>query len=122
MTTGVTDPLRSMDRLASKHDNVQPADSDNDLAHLIAKLRSDLTSEIRKIVERQNTELLQEHQSLKPLLSVGDVAETLGIGKRTVEKIISEGDLQPIWVRGQRRFHPDAVEAYMRRQARGQSK
>ncbi len=44
-----------------------------------------------------------------------DVATRLNICERTVEKIIDDGELTPIWVREQRRFEPEAVEAYLRR-------
>ncbi len=49
------------------------------------------------------------------LWKIGDVATRLNVSTRTVENIIDNGKLTPIWIRGQRRFDPEAVEAYLRR-------
>ena len=65
-------------------------------------------------VESANRRLLKEHTALKPLLSVPDVARTLQVSERTVEKLIALGKLRPLWIGGQRRFHPDTIAAYMR--------
>lgn len=65
-------------------------------------------------VRRSNRELLQAFQSIKPLMSVEDVARTLKVSPRTVEKVIQSGELEPLWIGGQRRFHPDAIDAYLR--------
>lgn len=70
--------------------------------------------EVVERVRRSNRELLQSYQSIKPLMSVDDVAKTLGVSPRTVEKIIQSGKIDPLWVGGQRRFHPDAIDAYLR--------
>lgn len=93
----------------------------DDFSSSLDTLRATLIKEVARIVRAQNAELLDEHRSIKPLLSIEEVAETLNVSKRTTESIVAAGKLQPIWVKGQRRFHPDAVEAYMRRQARGKS-
>jgi len=66
----------------------------------------------------ENKKLLEKHRKMEALLSIEEVADVLGVSKRTVEDIVGSGRLQPIWVKGQRRFHPDAVEAYMRSKAR----
>lgn len=50
-----------------------------------------------------------------PLWTIKDVATRLNVSKRTVETIIDEGKITPTWVRGQRRFEPEVVEAYLRR-------
>ena len=57
--------------------------------------------------------ILAEVVALKPLMSVKDVAKTLGVSPRTVETLIGDKELRPIWVKGQRRFHPDTVAAYV---------
>ncbi|MCS4200688.1 hypothetical protein [Salinibacter ruber] len=36
------------------------------------------------------------------------------MSKRTVERVIDHGRLNPLWIGGQRRFAPDAVRAYVR--------
>jgi excisionase family DNA binding protein len=52
------------------------------------------------------------------LLDVDGVAARLGVSARTVERIIKAGELRPIRVSGQRRFHTATVEAYLRDAAR----
>ena len=48
-----------------------------------------------------------------PLLDIDDVADYLGVCRRTVETIITKGKLKPIRVRSQRRFTRDARQAYL---------
>lgn len=84
------------------------------------ELKESFFQRMSQLIREENAELLEEHLSMKPLLSVEDLAKTLGVSKRTVETIIEEGELSPIWVRGQRRFHPDSVDAYLRRKSREQ--
>jgi len=50
-----------------------------------------------------------------PLWSIEDVAARLSMSRRTIEKMVAEGDLTPIWIRGQRRFDPKTIDAYIRR-------
>jgi excisionase family DNA binding protein len=71
-----------------------------------------------RLVRRENEDLLRRHQEMECLMSIDDVAEVLGVSRRTMEDIVASGDLDPIWIKGQRRFHPDAVDAYLRRQAK----
>ena len=86
----------------------------SNLAAKIEALRADLRRELSEIIEEQNERLLRKHTALKPLMSVKDVARTLGVSERTLETIINSGKLQPLWIKGQRRFHPDTVDAFMR--------
>lgn len=87
---------------------------DNDLAARIESLHADLRRELAEIIETQNERLLQQHTALKPLMSIKDVARTLGVSERTVETLVAVGKLRPLWIKGQRRFHPDAVDAFIR--------
>lgn len=48
------------------------------------------------------------------LLDATEVAATLNVSLRTVEQLIAEGDLVPVWIRRARRFTPEQVEAYIR--------
>ena len=82
-------------------------------ARLVA-FRDHLTEHVVEQVRALNEQLLREYSAMKPLLDVADVARTLGVSPRTVEKLIGLGKLKPLWVKGQRRFHPDAVTAYLR--------
>ncbi len=90
-------------------------------------LKADLKNELGDAFRLQAQLLLDEYTGLKPLLDVADVAKTLNVSPRTVEKIIGLGKLRPLWIKGQRRFHPDVVMAYLqtcekqpRRRRRGQ--
>ena len=90
-------------------------------------LKADLKNELGDAFRLQAQLLLDEYTGLKPLLDVADVAKTLNVSPRTVEKLIGQGKLRPLWIKGQRRFHPDAVMDYLqtcekhpRRRRRGQ--
>jgi len=85
-----------------------------DLAAQLEALRADLCRELAEVIETQNERLLLRHAALKPLMRVRDVARTLGVSERTVETLVASGKLQPLWIKGQRRFHPDTVEAFIR--------
>lgn len=51
------------------------------------------------------------------LLTIDQVAERLGVSRRTVNTLIAEGELRPLRIRAARRFMPGAVEDYLRRAA-----
>ena len=53
------------------------------------------------------------------LMTLPQVAHYLQVSERTVETLVAEGQLQPIYVRSCRRFEPEAVKAYVRSQANG---
>jgi excisionase family DNA binding protein len=53
------------------------------------------------------------------LLTLPQVAHYLQVSERTVETLVAEGELQPIYIRSRRRFEPEAVKAYLRSQANG---
>jgi excisionase family DNA binding protein len=46
-------------------------------------------------------------------LTLGDVATRLKVSKRTVEKLIAEGDLASVKVRSLRRIEPQALADYL---------
>lgn len=66
----------------------------------------------------QLEDLIAEHlgraPAPAPLLDVAGVAEWLAVSERTVERIVASGKLRPLWIEGQRRFTPAAVEAYLK--------
>ena len=70
--------------------------------------------QIGDVIRAQNKVLLEEYTGMRPLLSVKDVAKTLNISTRSVETLIAQSKLRPLWIKGQRRFHPDVVAAYIR--------
>ncbi len=83
------------------------------LAAKLDALKADLKNELGDAFRVQAQLLLDEYTGLKPLLDVADVAKTLNVSPRTVEKLIGLDELRPLWIKGQRRFHPDVVMAYL---------
>ena len=106
-----TAPREPLGNARTPHSEADPADI---LAARLETFKSELTQHIVEHVRALNDQLLREHAALKPLMSVDDVARTLNVSARTVENIILQGKLRPLWIKGQRRFHPDAVDAYVR--------
>lgn len=88
--------------------------SEADPPDVLALKVEHLRAALRRIVQEENEALLERHRAMQPLLSIKDVACTLGVSKRTAETLVAEGELRPLWIKGQRRFHPDAVNAYLR--------
>ena len=74
----------------------------------VAALREQLAALPARLLEAARAS-----QMPPPLLTVKDVGRTLSVSPRTVETLIADGEIVPLWVRGQRRFHPDAVLAYV---------
>jgi len=52
---------------------------------------------------------------LRPLMTQGEVATLLSVGKRTVGRLAMTGELPSVRVRGQRRWRQADVEAYLER-------
>lgn len=76
-----------------------------------------LTPELRALVDARVEEQVQEllnNRAPEPLWKIDDVAAYLNVSKRTVENLITDGSIRPLWIRGARRFHADAIEAYLR--------
>jgi excisionase family DNA binding protein len=69
----------------------------------------------RRIEDLVDWVIDKEKDTPDPLWSIGDVATRLDVSKRTVEKMIDAGEITPIWVREQRRFEPEVIDAYLRR-------
>ena len=96
--------------------------STNELIEIIAD-EADLSTEgeqaLAELVNRKND---PEETTPDSLWDVKDVADRLNVCKSTVEKIIHQGEIEPIWIRGQRRFDPDAIDAYCRRQVGSKSR
>ena len=57
--------------------------------------------------------LLAEH--LPRLLTVGDVADVLGINERSVRRLVARGELTRIRIGGSVRFDPRDVQALIQR-------
>lgn len=77
-------------------------------------LRGELLEELPAAVA---DELHRAKATGEPLLRVQGVARRLNVSKRTVERLVADGELRPLWIKGQRRFTPAAVDAYLRTSA-----
>jgi excisionase family DNA binding protein len=51
--------------------------------------------------------------ALEPLLTVAQVAEALGVAAKTVYRLVDDGELECVRVRGALRFEPATVRAYV---------
>lgn len=100
-----------MANLTEQPRNESPTSSD--VNRTIDELRDQVES-LRARVEKLETE--QEG-----LWTIQEVGEYLSVSVRTVERIIKKGRLQPIWIRHQRRFEPEAVRRYVREYGPGKN-
>lgn len=79
---------------------------------LLAEMEPLLKDIIQEAIQEFQTQ--QSHDSSRPLLSVKCVAQRLAVSVRTVESLIALGEIKPIWIGGQRRFHEDTLEIFIR--------
>jgi len=77
----------------------------------------DIDRLISRLIDAMKEEL-KHLEEPNVLLDIHAVARRLRVSKRTVETLIADGEISPLWVRGQRRFTSEAVEAYLRHDAR----
>lgn len=87
------------------------------LPESVRALKCDLLRRVRNIIRQEQERLLGQERPVKPLLSLDDLASTLGVSKRTAQRIVADGEIDPIWIRSQKRFRPEAVRSYLRRKA-----
>ena len=73
-----------------------------------------LAETIADLVGRRFTDQTHTDQDA-PLLDAKGVAERLSISVRTLDTLISGGEIVPTYVGRQRRFTPGSVNAYLRR-------
>jgi excisionase family DNA binding protein len=77
----------------------------------------DLDDRIEAIVERlvqDRLKALMASQAPDPLWDVDEVAAYLGVSRRTVDTLIASGEIKPMRVGRQRRFHRKSIDAYLR--------
>jgi excisionase family DNA binding protein len=53
------------------------------------------------------------------LLPRDDAADRLGISTRTLDTLEAAGEIQAVRIRGRVLYHPDTIDAFIRRAARG---
>jgi len=80
----------------------------------------DAVAAMRKL-QREMKERLDDLESslaepLYPvsLFSVAQVADMFGVSVRTIESLIADGELVPIYIRSVRRISKESIEAYIR--------
>ena len=88
---------------------------------MLSELQDSLTKSLSEIVDSRFDSNNSTTSQPTPLLTVDDVARYLSVSKRTVETLISDGELVPLRIRSARRFAKDAVDSYLRSVARQQA-
>jgi excisionase family DNA binding protein len=102
------------------YSDLDPREIDLDDAPLpesVRAMKCQLLRGIRNIIREEQERLLGQERPVKPLLSLDDLANTLGVSKRTAQRIVDDGEIDPIWIRSQKRFRPEAVRSYLRRKS-----
>lgn len=72
------------------------------------------TQDLEDQIEILRRQLEESDDSPDSRWTPQQVADYLNVSKRTVERIIDKGELNPLWIGEQRRFDPEAVKAYVR--------
>ena len=72
------------------------------------------TRDLENQIETLRRQLEESDDSPDSRWTPQQVADYLNVSKRTVERIIDKGELNPLWIGEQRRFDPEAVRAYVR--------
>lgn len=94
-----------------------PATQPPDVADVVGPVAEAFAERLIEAVEHR----LTRHQIPSidhPLYDIKAVARKLAISVRTVETLVAEGRIVPVAVRGQRRFTPESVDAYIRHSVR----
>ena len=86
-----------------------------------SKLSAQTLDQIADELADRVGQLLKDRLSPPPLLDLAGAAARLNVSERTVESLVSLGEIPVVRIgtgRGVRRFDPAAVEAFIRRKAR----
>lgn len=51
---------------------------------------------------------------MNDLIPIKEVARRLGVSVRTVEQLVAEQELVPVYIRRARRFAPEQIDAFVR--------
>ena len=95
---------------SSTEDDSSSSTSSDDRIKDLERRTRDLENKIEDLQDRlRNRTTISEGY-----WSPQQVADYLSVSKRTVERMIDAGSLNPLWIRSQRRFKPEAVRAYVR--------
>ncbi len=85
----------------------------NNLPHFDPAALAARVAELEAVVSALSMRLLEVPKAKPPLMSVRDVGRRLNVSERTVRTLIADGQLRPIPIRGQHRFSPAAIDAYI---------
>jgi excisionase family DNA binding protein len=55
----------------------------------------------------------RRHHVVEPLLSIAEVVEILGVSEQTLYRLLREGELIPVRIRGRTLFEPSVVEEFI---------
>ncbi|MCS3782694.1 helix-turn-helix domain-containing protein [Salinibacter ruber] len=100
--------MKTIDR-STEDDSNSPTRSEDRIQELEQRTRN-LEDQIETLRQR----LEEAEGSPESRWTPKQVADYLNVSKRTVERIIDRGRLNPLWIGEQRRFNPEAVRAYVR--------
>lgn len=78
------------------------------------ELQSYIDSQVEGAVEKALENVKEEWASEPQLWSIQQAADYLNISARTLDTMIASGEIEPIWIKGQRRFDREAIFAYVR--------
>lgn len=97
----------------SSNSSGTPSDS-RDLNEFATRVADAVKTVIESALDNIASQIGAANPEFRSLLTPKEVSQMLRISQRTLEKLIGTNKLRPIWVEGQRRFHPDTVNAYLR--------
>jgi excisionase family DNA binding protein len=106
--------------IANQNDSNNPPEGDlqEELRALLDGLQEDvkaLREEVTALRRKEATD------GIDALLPREEAADTLGISVRTLDDLADAGEIRPVRIRGRVLYHPETLEAYVRRNAGGQT-
>lgn len=103
---------RISDDVMSNNSNAPPVDPPEDAPH-----RSRILERLDALSEKIDT--LRKERDPERLLTREEAADRLRISVRTLDTLRAAGEIRAVKVKRRVRFHPDALESYIRRAAEG---
>jgi len=94
---------------SSTEDEPDSSISSEDRIEELEQITQDLNDQVQELQQR----LRRKGEPPEGLWTPQQVADYLNVSKRTVERIIDRGRLNPLWIGEQRRFTPESVRGYV---------
>lgn len=98
-------------------DAVSSDDGDTCISEELREMIGALREEVHEL--REEVQSLTSKDDQDQLLTREEAADRLGISTRTLDTMEAADEIQAVRVRGRVLYHPDTVDAYIRRAARG---